>query len=271
MLDQLLIYLNIPWVSVVVGTIIGIIGIFSPKIFKNRAKPVFQKASLRLIGSEEDSLPENVEILFDGKRVNKLTRTNLIIWNDGNEVLRGDDIVEKDPLLILFDDGEILSYEVIKSNNLANSFDISRNGDSLLSLKFTFDYLNPKDGVCLGIIHTSQERFPQIIGSIKGVKKGFTDYGRVPFQTYIPLNIPFLKKINPSIFLTLVVILGVFSMYFGTLSESERKAALLFPFESSKGESIMLIVSGAIYAIGGLLMVRARRRKYPKELDSMSE
>lgn len=268
MFDQLISYLSIPWVGLVVGSVIGIIGIFSPKIFKNKAIPAFQKASLRLIGTDEDNLPKNVEILFDGKKIDRLTRTNLIIWNNGNDVLRGSDVAFKDPLLITFSDGEILSYEINKITTEANNFELV-NTENSASIGFKFDYLNPKDGVNIGIVHTSTERHPKVSGSIKGIQKGFLDYGRVLFETNTFSNKPFFRKFKPIYFLITIVLIGIIMMYLGTFSSVERQVLLSFPFEDSESGSIMMIVSGAIYALFGLVMIKNTFKKYPKELDSI--
>ena len=175
-------FFNQGWVGSLIGLIgiiLGIIGIFSYKISKSIAKPSYQKSSLRLIGREEDNLPKDVKVTYKGNEVDRLTKTTLTIWNNGSETLDGNDVVDSDPLLISFEpNNRILSYKVIKRTKKANAFELVNFDNSPNKLGLKFEYLDPKDGVVIELLHDSEKRYPVFSGTVKGIPNGFVDQGK---------------------------------------------------------------------------------------------
>jgi len=83
------------WVGSLIGIIGLIIGVFLYKASRIGARPVYQLRAFGLIGKEKQVLPEQVEILFGGRSIPRLTMTHLILWNSGKATLYGKDIVIK--------------------------------------------------------------------------------------------------------------------------------------------------------------------------------
>lgn len=182
-MQEILSFFNQGWVGSLIGLIgiiLGAIGIFSYKVSKSIARPAYQKSSLQLIGREEDNLPDEVDVTYKGKKVDRLTKTKLILWNDGTETLDGDSVVKSDPITIIFPDNtNILSYKILKRTKVVNNFNATKDEEKQNCLILHFDYLDPKDGIVLEILHDSEKRYPRITGSIKGLKKCFSDLGRI--------------------------------------------------------------------------------------------
>ena len=120
------------WVGILIGATVAVFF-----FLKNRraAKPSFQKSSLRLLGENRNNLPDEVTVLFNGREVDRLTKTTLILWNNGNEVLKGEEAVDTDPLRISFNEGDhILSYKKLGKTKEANKFSVSRDKEKFSSI-----------------------------------------------------------------------------------------------------------------------------------------
>ena len=276
MLQELFNFFNQGWVGSligVVGVLIGAIGIFSYKISKSRAKPSFQKSSLRLLGRDEDNLPEDVTVLFKGQEVDRLTKTQLIIWNNGTEVLNGEDIVSDDPLRIAFTEGtNILSYKILKTTRDVNKFSIKKDEDKPSQLFISFSYLDPSDGITLELLHDSSERYPNILGTIKGIPKGFDDLGRV-ILNFVPAKntkaknpLLFLSR-KPKLVLSVAILLGLSMVLLGFLPQETRDIILSNNVDDSFDQSIVFIIAGILYTAMRLSLLWLRRKRYPKLLE----
>ena len=127
-----------------VGTLIGLIGLGAAIYFyrtsKSAPKPVCQWHSFRILGRDEDNLPEDVSIRFKRTAVDRLTRTTIIFWNDGDKVLNGSDIVKDDPLLISYPEGsKILSFAERKQTKNVHKFRLTRVPNEPNKLSINFD------------------------------------------------------------------------------------------------------------------------------------
>ncbi|WP_430468852.1 hypothetical protein [Vreelandella titanicae] len=269
-------FFNQGWVGSLIGLVgimLGALGIFSYKISRSVAKPSYQKTSLLLIGREEDSLPEEVMVTYKGRPVERLTKTTLILWNNGTEVLDGKNIVETDPLIMAFLDGDsILSYKILKQTKDANKIHVEKNNENLSQLKIMFEYLNPNDGLILEILHDSEKRYPKITGSIKGVPKGFLDLGSVYEDKQAKIKGPLGIVLSKTrILFGVTVALGLGLMLFGLLPEGLRQVVVKFPSDAESVKSIaeqplFFIVLGGVYAAMPIYFLWSRRKKYPKNL-----
>lgn len=270
-------FFNQGWVGSligVIGIILGVFGIFSYRISKSVAKPSYQKSSLRLIGRNENNLPKDVTVTYKGNEVDRLTKTTLTIWNNGTETLDGSDVVDSEPLLISFKENDkILSYKILKKTKDANAFSLINCEDATNKLRLEFEYLDPKDGVVIELLHDSQERYPVFSGTIKGLPSGFVDQGRVMQRKRNnfkgPLKI--LLDIQKLIFVTVIVI-GLAITLFGLLPQEARDFIVGFFPESSAQKSIeqqpiFFVVFGMIYTAMPAFVFWTRRKKYPKQLD----
>ncbi|MDP5145320.1 hypothetical protein ORI98_02550 [Shewanella sp. ULN5] len=270
-------FFNQGWVGSligVIGIILGIFGIFSYRISKSVAKPSYQKSSLRLIGRNEDNLPKDVKVTYKGNEVDRLTKTTLTIWNNGTETLDGSDVVDSDPLLISFKENDkILSYKILKKTKDANAFSLINCEDATNKLRLEFEYLDPKDGVVIELLHDSEERYPTFSGTIKGLPSGFVDQGRVMQRKRNNLKGPLKILLDrPKLVFVTAIVIGLAMTLFGLLPQEARDFIVGFLSDSSAQKSIeqqpiFFVVLGVIYAAMPAFVLWTRRKKYPKQLD----
>jgi hypothetical protein len=273
MIENIFNFFNQGWVGSLiglVGIILGAIGIFSYKISRSTAKPSYQKYSLRLLGRDEDNLPNDVVVTFKGKEVERLTKTTIVLWNNGTEVLKGESVVGSSPIAASFpDDTNILSYKILKTTKEANNFNVSRSNDSSNTLQIEFSYLDPKDGAVIELLHDSKERYPVINGTIMGHPNGFEDLGKVATNRAVkakyPLNIILGK---PKLVLGAAIILGLGMTVIGLLPEELVKILIKEKEDKTLLDSqSFFIVMGLLYALLPASLLWMRRKRYPKNLD----
>jgi hypothetical protein len=128
-LDALQAFLDQGWVGSVIGGIGAIVGavgivaaIWTYRASRVGARPVYQTSSLRLFGIPHSVLAKDVEVRFRGQRVERLTKTSLLLWNSGNEILQGSSIVASDPLRFEFPaNSMIIDADIVKVTRSANN------------------------------------------------------------------------------------------------------------------------------------------------------
>lgn len=92
---------------------------------------------------------------YNEKEIKNLSITDLIIWSKGRKVINSYDVAPKCPLTIhMPSNAEILEYQVVYQNELANNFNLSlcESNDCII---IDFDYLSRKNGIALRVIHTN--------------------------------------------------------------------------------------------------------------------
>jgi len=245
------------------GLCVGVFGLYF--FFKSRIgpRPACVMKSIRLIGKEEQELPSDIKILYQGKEVPRLTLTRIWIWNSGTETIRGNQIVEDDPFRFAFNKlDRILIANVAAITRSVNKFSITIPTGSEHEGLIAFDFIDPRDGIRIEILHTSKDRYPEILGTIRGIPKGikqfkmagrssiFSLYGRkIFFRTSIGIVVAmFILALLPSEWLTAINKFGHISEKTSTI----RFACLLVAI------TYLLPVLSTLYL----------RRRYPSSLDA---
>ena len=109
-------FLSSPWIGLLVA-LVGI-GVAIIIYFRTKRAPslAYSQESTTLIGMTGTPPSDSIAILYEGTSVSRVTSSRVIIWNNGNTVLRNSDVVEDDPLRIeLVDKGSILDIRKIQS------------------------------------------------------------------------------------------------------------------------------------------------------------
>lgn len=256
------------------GLVVGVIGIVLYRNTKIGPIPTCQLRSLRLLGKEEQELPPEVEIRYKDKEVQRLTLTSVYFWNDGRTMMRGNQIVEDDPLRYEFDPSdEILKAHVATSTKPANKVTARAADNDKHTLLVDFDYLDPGDGVRIDILHTSAHRYPKIEGSLRGIPKGVSRIDPSPASAFDLAFRRILRNPKPLYVVTLFV--GITGLVVGALPtlwlEAISGVIISAPAEPVKspvsGIRFIALFVGATYTLLPALAYLGKRKKYPSALD----
>ena len=276
MMQELFAFLNQGWVGSLIGTIgivLGVLGIFSYRISKSRSKPTIQKHSLRIIGKEDSEISADLEILYKGIKVERLTKTIIVFWNDGTETINGNDVVDSDKISFRFSEGEsILSSKIIAFTREVNNASVIKDQKHEHIAGLTFEFFDPNDGVTIEFLHTDKERYPSITGTIKGVPDGICDAGRYIGESTQLSKTPFdliFKNRKKLMYFTLAAGLVTFAIGLLPSSVYEYVDSLMKPDLKETGgvpERWFFIIFGGIYAFMAVFVLWVGRRKYPKAL-----
>jgi hypothetical protein len=168
-----------------IGPSIGLMGILIGYMLNRRSRIgprlVYQRGGLRLLGSASPALPEEVEIYFKNHKVPLLTRSYVVLWNSGTQMIRSSDIVSDDPIRInVSQESQVLQFHVITSTRPVIKFQVRSQPCLSNSILCEFDYLDPGDGATIEILHTDKESYPSILGTIRGMPRGLRDWGKAP-------------------------------------------------------------------------------------------
>jgi len=110
-----------------------------------------------------------IKFTFNDIELNNLTSTRFAIWNSGNQVINYDDIVrEKELTIVVADDAEILSVEIVGESDATNKFRLS--DMTVRSQSLCFDYVDKREGIVLQIFHTGYKEDLSLRCKIKGGK-----------------------------------------------------------------------------------------------------
>jgi hypothetical protein len=250
------------WVVALVGILAGLlIALYFYRASRIGPRPSYQLKALKLIAKDERALPEEVEILFKGMSVPRLTKTHVIFWNSGKAMLDGKQIVDADPLRLEFSkDAQVLRARIAKATRETNEFEVKINDKSPNEVICHFDYLDVGDGAVIELLHTDEERYPKIQGTMRGVPKGILNWGRIPpsrGRSYRRMRIPPLTVMMFfMIFMGLaIIVVGFLALHFTKPSASAEPSSVWVP-----------VILGLVYISFPLFVLWITRRRFPKSL-----
>jgi hypothetical protein len=266
MIDSLIQLLDKSWLGTAIGVLSIIVAVVIYRASAIGARPVYYRRSFRVIGFNEDEFMQNVEILYRGKHVDRLTRTRVIFWNAGKKIIYGSDIVADDAVRCeLSPDALALEVRVIKHTRDANKFTAIIDDNSQNRVILSFDYLDPQDGVVVELLHTDSVPDPVVKGTIRGVPKGLLDLGS-NFDFADPLR---RRATGPlKIFFIIVLIAGFICIIVGAgafdgllkLKLTDNPEPIWFPTR------LFVLISGVVYVMLGAFVLFGIRRRYPRTL-----
>ena len=158
---------NITWIILSLCTIASLVfGIFSWIKSKKRKQFTYASKSNYIIQNKANQI-EKLDLKFDGKKIDNLTITTIVIWNSQNTEIRSEDIVT-DYELSLYSTGdtEILDAKIVFESEPANKFSIVDSNPK--RIKFGLEYVDKKDGLVVQIIHTGKAKDINVDVRIKG-------------------------------------------------------------------------------------------------------
>jgi hypothetical protein len=262
--------LSLAWV----GSILAIFGILISYMFyiysRQRGLLRYGQSGERLLGLTAAGLPEGVTVLYRGDDIPRLTRTIFWLWNDGERTFRRSDLVANDHLrLEIIGVGGILAASVLKQARDVCDFDLVLDPSDPTKVLISFEFLDKKDGAVLEILHSSDQHFMKIRGTIIGLPSGPCPV-RNPSGTFIDQIFSSMVRVFsrfrwlPGV-MTIGLGIGIAAPGFfkttglrWTLEDAwspDQKAALF-----------AILVASFIYILLGIFLLYKSRRAYPKAL-----
>ena len=173
MLNEVLDALAPGWV----GSLIGLVGIAAAGItyFLSRQRTIvsYRTRGVRLLGHAESKLPDGVSVQYQGKDIPRLTRSVVVLWNDGEKTISGTDVVQEDPIRVdVGADSSVVACSVLRSSRQVLNASCQRSATDAQIATISFSYLDPNDGLVVEILHTGMERYPTVKGTIRGIPQG---------------------------------------------------------------------------------------------------
>ncbi len=172
--------MSVPWI----GTVLGIAGIVLGFYFyikgKRSAGLSYQIEEFSVVGESDAKFPAELEIVFAGDRVERVTASKVIVWNSGNVTIDGADIVSSDPLRVETAGGIILKARFLRVSREVNGVTFKEDKKSGASSSISFDYLDPNDGFVLTVVHSAALRGLSVKGTLKGLSGGLVRIGSTP-------------------------------------------------------------------------------------------
>lgn len=265
---DILSWLSFGWV----GSMIGLAGIILAVFFylksNKKAEPCYQWRTNTIIGDINDDISSKISITFDSVEINDLKRTVIAFWNNGSTYIDNDLVLKENPISISFADGSILSHKIkcTSSESIVATSEIVN--DKII---IDFNYLNKNDAICIEILHTSSEVEPSISGTIKGVKCGVLNKGRIFLSSaQSGKKIGYLFPVLGGV----IFLAGVISFYvdgfknYTTLNVIiELNDKINTYFQQSNAQSWLMMLMGLMYGLLPVLMKFYYRNKTPQNID----
>lgn len=237
-----------------VGAIISLVGIIAAVVTymltRQRTRLAYCCAGKRLLGlSIDDGLPADITVHYRGQDIPRLTRTLVVVWNAGEKTILGDDIVAADPLrLKLRGDDRVLAATVLKTKRDVCQIEALPDASCPNETHIQFAFLDAGDGAVIEVLHTSEERYVEILGTVRGLPQGLHDLGKIDAVRTFSLPSPWI-----------ILAIGVVTTVAGLTSP--KKTADLLTNPSIVGAGV-----GAFYTLLGIALIWRNRRRHPKYL-----
>ena len=136
---------------------------------KRRRKVFFTRSDSIVLDKISDDEVSDIEVRVEGKEVDILVVSKIVIWNGGNMVINPEDIAPSDPIAInMGDQTKVFAISIIDSNSAINfsATEVETPARETV-IRLRFDYLDPGEAIGIKIIHDSYYS-PSVNGSIKG-------------------------------------------------------------------------------------------------------
>jgi hypothetical protein len=169
-----------------------------------------------------------LKIVYNKIKCDNLKETRLAFWNNSNKTVNGDDISRKAPLIWnAHSKHKILDASIVQQTNIGIGASI-RIINNRHGINIFFDYLEPKHGFVISIIHTGPSYFyylfelfrkdDRVLGSIKGFGEVSKIYGHPNESSYIISDIYKFFTTRPSFnrrfLITILIPLMIGIIYF---------------------------------------------------------
>lgn len=152
--------------------ILAIAGVVTALKARRSRRLAYCVSGVNLAAPDTSKHPE-LTLLYQGEPVPRVTVSDVVVWNQGNETISRNEIAPLDPLRLEVPEAEaILSCRVVKSSRKAIGSEVGTPADNPRSAAVVFDFLDPMDWLTIQVVHTARvARAVTLKGTVKGVRK----------------------------------------------------------------------------------------------------
>ena len=254
------------------GTILGILAILISIVIylwsRERSVLSYTQYGERLLGLTTSGLPKDVTVQFRGSDIPQLTRTIVWFWNDGEKPFLRENLVAHDRLrLQMRDHGHILAATVLKQARNVCMFDVSLCSQTQKEIFVSFAFLDKKDGAVIEILHTSEQKFLDLRGTVIGLPHGLRAFGSSKespgtLQRSFLTEQRSLSHLAPAL---RTMLLGAVVMLSATLIANDQQNLELMYIQRERLKIFFFWLGFVCVIVGGLFLCFSRRR-YPTNL-----
>lgn len=268
MIEQLQEYLSLNWIGSTIGLVSILIALYLyAKSIKRPRLSLHIQAGRMISWGTLDEMPKGISVIFEGEQVPRICRSVVRIWNSGSATLDQSQMAPADPLRIKLSqsNSRFLFHSKIKENNPANNCQLEHS-DQANELLVAFDYLDPGDGIAIGILHTDKSPKPEVHGSIKGSHMRMISGDPNALNRGISRSMPYVAKF--------IVGFGILLLTLSITIPQNKFTEAISKLSTQSDSPLVnqpLIFIGALYLILGAALMYGNRRKYPKSLTTFSK
>jgi hypothetical protein len=195
------------WLTLILGTVIGIIGIIMAARAKRIKIPVYTTKTFNLIQGKIQAI-DDIQIIYKKSQIHDFSISKIALWNNGKETINKADIANSDKLRIVpIGNVKLLNAQIIFEKNNVNNFSLNLENIEKEVL-INFDFFDFEEGIILQVFHTGKTGNDiEIKGTIKGfgsIKKDFSKLVSIMNKPTV-----FFEKIGKK---SQKFILGIFSI-----------------------------------------------------------
>ncbi len=141
----------------------------------------YQWRSTAIVTGDVEKDDRDIQIQYRGRRVQRVTRTAVALWNPSGATFDKTDFVKGAPAYVSFEGGAILKPRVVRESREGIGFRVgfSPTADPP-PVVWVFDVLDRRDGVLLEFLHSGGIVGPTFTGLIKGIPHGPENRGLLP-------------------------------------------------------------------------------------------
>lgn len=255
----------------IVGILIGVWSIYETKRHKG-PKLVYQVIGQRVIRRFHSLIPsDKIDVLFQGTKVTSLSITQIILWNNGSNPARREDIAQGSPLKFSFGErAQIFTSEIVKTTSESNNF--TANPVSANEITVEFDFVEQNDGVLISILHDDDKTLPRVNGKVIGQNGSIRFLGRfyamnrniVPqgeresiLEYFVYITYSLINKFD-DLFMAIFSAIGVsfigtalYLKYVGKIMDATENPFFFF---------------GTVILVYSIMLYAANRRRFPRAL-----
>lgn len=257
MTNQVLEYLFQNWIETLLAIVGVVIGLFG--LLRSRAVGIvaIQSHDISLISRDTSEFPAELDIRYRGASIPRLTSSTVFIWNRGSATIRRRDIAESNPLTLKFD-GSVFNQRISCSTDESIQAVSSIVQDSKHSVSYDFEFLNPKDGFVMEILHAGDSKHPNCLGTIMNSSKRPQYWGHA-WGASSKIDHRFNRFL-----VWLMLVLGLVMSIEGFFEEPLGK--MLPPFEEPRGLGWIVGIFGICVAVLAGLGLWVTRLRIPSSL-----